>query len=73
MEAWTHGPSDLFRFQEIITYDTRIRFVSEVIFECCSKLSPHNSKGVRFLSFHGQTRNVAEGQPRSEKKIKNLK
>merc|ERR1719225_1636323 len=32
--------------------DTRIRFVSEVIFECCSKLSPHNSKGVRFLSFH---------------------
>jgi hypothetical protein len=45
--------------------DTRIKFVSDVIFECCSKLSPHNSKGVRLRSFHGQTLRAADGQPRS--------
>lgn len=45
--------------------ETRMRLVSEVISEYCSRLSPHNSKGVRLRSFQGQTRRVAAGQPRS--------
>ena len=47
------------------TYETLIRLVSEEISENCSKLSPHNSKGVRFRSFQGQTFSVAAGQPLS--------
>ena len=48
-----------------MTYEILMTLVSDRICELCSRLSPHNSSGVLSRSFHGQTLNVAAGQPRS--------
>ena len=50
----------------VCTHEILIKFVSDRIWELCSRLSPQSSRGVLSRSFQGQTRNVAAGHPRSD-------